>query len=261
MAKLLVALSVVAATAIVGCGFPVTRPVSQATYDSATFVGQVGALAEDFQGEWWFEYSGANEPRTFSTPRRPISVGAGTLQPVSATVTGLEAIGEPVIELQRVRAFGVRLCIQSPTIGPFCSRLQEEFHTGDYIKLVPGGFNAFPYSGIATITAESGPSGEEPSGHVDIDYTTPESEPSIVGSVTCLRAVGRFITLGVDNQQGPDVLLELGARSEDGRDPSYLEIMDPPADLSDCPDPDPPVIAGRIFVGLTGPGPQIVDGP
>jgi hypothetical protein len=41
----------------------------------------------------------------------------------------------------------------------------------------------------------------------------------------------------------------------------YLEIADPPADVSDCPAPDPTVVSGRFFQGLAGTGPTIVNGP
>jgi hypothetical protein len=216
MTRRFLALSAVAATAIAvaGCAFPTTRPVTEASFDSATLVGNVGSLDDNWQGEYWFEYA-----------------------------TGSSGV-----------------CIQNPTYGPLCTSEYRAFSNGDYIT--GGGFFwDSQFGGEVTIYAESGPSGEEPSGHAEVDYLIPDSEPDIVGPVTCLAARGRYISVGVDNQQGPDALLELASKTGGGLPDDYLEIADPPADLSDCPAPDPTVVSGRFFQGLAGTGPTIVDGP
>jgi hypothetical protein len=261
MTRRFLALSAVAATAIAvaGCAFPTTRPVTEASFDSATLVGNVGSLDDNWQGEYWFEYA-TGSSGVQRTPRRAISVVAPALEPMSASVTGLESLGEPVPGLQRVRTYAFRLCIQNPTYGPLCTSEYRAFSNGDYIT--GGGFFwDSQFGGEVTIYAESGPSGEEPSGHAEVDYLIPDSEPDIVGPVTCLAARGRYISVGVDNQQGPDALLELASKTGGGLPDDYLEIADPPADLSDCPAPDPTVVSGRFFQGLAGTGPTIVDGP
>jgi hypothetical protein len=261
----------VTGVALSGCAYPAARPVLQAGFDGATLRGTVGSTQTAWQGEWWFEYRGGGANEIHSTSRHAISLQADTHVDVSESVSGLESLGEPIPGLQHVRAYASRICIESdsPAYGPLCSS-DQSFLNGDYAILDGAGFNSGGFLGIPKVYAESEPDGAHPQGQVNIDFFAPQDQPDIVGPVTCVNATGGdrvgigpagdLATVGVDNQQGPDALLELHEKSGSGATDEYLQISDPPADLTHCPAPNPLVVSGHRF-GLSGPGPDVANGP
>jgi hypothetical protein len=238
--------------AVSGCGFGATVGVDEVSLSAATLRGSAGALEQDFQGNWWFEYWGAGESGTHSTTHQPFSARAGEQVPVSARITGLEQLGEPVLGLTRVRRVSFRTCVgrDSPAYGPLCSE-PRQFQSGDYV-FGSVAFQGADYGMFGPVAAESGPGGEEATGRVDLD-TLFGTREDIRGPVTCLRVSGHRAVMAVDNESGTDVLLYFHA---DGNGAMFL--APPPPNLSACPDPTVPAgVSQSYFGGL----PEVSDGP
>lgn len=215
-----------------GCAYGATRPPSDVSLTAATLEGTVGDTTQDFTGTWWFEYRDAGVNTGHETPHLTFSVEANTQQPVSSRVTGLDQLGDPVVGTQRVHRLFYRTCVQgdSPPYGPLCSP-ERPLLTGDYVY---GNLISQEVLAIGTVAVDSGPAGEDPVGRLSLDFVTSGDERDLDGTITCLAVEGPFAAMVVDNELGDDALVRLHSGQGGGR----LEILEPPADLEQCPDPE-----------------------
>ena len=113
----------------------------------------------------------------------------------------------------------------------------------------------FAFTWQFNIEASSGPSGEVPSGFVQLFVTSPEIPGTGVfgGPVTCLSVSGNDATVVVANQFGPPgILLVVEDNGPPGSDPSDTVAVEPVDDPTSCALPTVftplDVVAGDVTV-------------
>jgi hypothetical protein len=166
-----------------GCAIGFRVPATDVGTNSVTLNGYVGSNRSE-QGEWWFRY-GTTTSLGSETPKRTIQFTELTRHDVTEPLAGLT----PSTDYHYV------LCAddQEPGVGEFCSALQSfrTFADATSDSLVVSGNAAGGFDNI-DIDVSSGPSGENPTGHVAADTPVGHLQSS---SISCLSVVGRRATV------------------------------------------------------------------
>jgi hypothetical protein len=171
------ALVVGAGVLLSGCAIGFRVPATDITATGATLNGYVGSDRTE-QGEWWFKY-GKTSDYGSETPKRAIAFTELTRHDVTEPLTGLE----PSTDYHYV------LCAddQEPGVGEFCSAPQAfrtfADATSDSVVVMGNG----SFSNI-DIDVSSGPSGENPTGHVAADV--PPYGRLTSSAISCLSVTG-----------------------------------------------------------------------
>lgn len=176
--RLSVAVLVVgAAVPLSGCAIGFRVPATGVTANSVTLNGYVGSNRSE-QGEWWFAY-GKTSALGSITPKRSIQFTELTRHDVTEQLGGLDPSTN----------YHYALCAddQEPGVGAYCSAPQtfRTFANATSDSVVVTGNGAFQN---IDINVSSGPSGENPTGHVAADVA-PYGRLQSSG-ITCLSVSG-----------------------------------------------------------------------
>jgi hypothetical protein len=136
----------------------------------------------------------------------------------------------------------ISLALASLAIAMACWALpaQGQVPTGDSvvgIGMTAPSPDPFAFTWEFNIEASSGPSGEAPSGFVQLFVTSPQIPGTGIfgGPVTCLSVSGNEATVVVANQPGPPgILLLVEDNGPPGSDPSDTVAVEPVNDPTSC---------------------------
>jgi hypothetical protein len=190
---------------------------------SVTLNGYVGSNRSE-QGEWWFRY-GKTSALGSETPKRTIQFTELTRHEVTEPLSGLD----PSTDYQYV------LCAddKEPGVGEFCSAPQSfrTFADATSDSVVVSG-NGYPYSNI-DINVSSGPSGENPTGHVAADTSIGRVQSS---SISCLSVVGNRATVSgpLEPNSGGYAFFHLTVRDNGPADSGLDGFVAAPIDAPNC---------------------------
>lgn len=251
-AKILGVLAVPAATLLSACAVGVRQPAGDITTTSATLNGKVLSTTGG-AGSYYIEY-GPTPARTERTPTRTIDFVANESHPVS----------EPVDGLDPDTTYHFAVCAEDGDNpgDPFCSP-DQTFTTHppigeDSVTGTVYGPEAEPSPQVIWVfDAHAGPSGENPTGTLELDVvpTFPPGPRShfATGRVTCLSVTGNRALVGVEfsDPNFPFRQLFFVVEDNDGTGQDEMHMTDPsfePPFGCEAPgDPGSP-IAGDITV-------------
>lgn len=185
-----VVVAVVAGLFTSGCAIGFRAPATDITATSVTLNGYVGSNRSE-PGEWFFKY-GKTTDYGSETPKRPVQF---------VELTGHE-VSEPLSGLEPSTNYHYVLCAddQEPGVDAFCSAPQtfRTFADATADSVVVTG-NAAGLTNI-DIDVTSGPSGENPTGHLSADSQYGHLQAS---SITCFSISGDTANIGGTLEPNP----------------------------------------------------------